>query len=238
MSWWQCLNSWLKLFYTELIGVVIEQEPKLWSLKLEKLKSEHEIKCINSWSIWKMGRMTALTHVPWGTNAMLEWHWGDEPLDEVCSELAEKCLKGDFRVIVEEQPWTGREGEAKSEAEDCRWNYPKTAGNKWSHEKWGQRKGHLEDNKVTSEKKKKHLTTVTELSGSQSHQQALVTLSNLPKQCLWDCGHPRLNRVPRPALCLQVWVQASLTSTRLWPGSFGRVVWGETWYLDSEVWQG
>lgn len=25
MSWWQCLNSWLKLFYTELIGVVIEQ---------------------------------------------------------------------------------------------------------------------------------------------------------------------------------------------------------------------
>ena len=38
-------------------------------------------------------------------------------------------------VIVEEQHWTGREGEVKSEAKYCRWNYPKTVGNKGNKEK-------------------------------------------------------------------------------------------------------
>lgn len=57
------------------------------------------------------------------------------PLDQVCFELAEKRLKGEFRVIVEEQHWTGREGEVKSEAKYCRWNYPKTVGNKGNKEK-------------------------------------------------------------------------------------------------------
>lgn len=64
------------------------------------------------------------------------WSGSEEmPLDQVCSELAEKCLKGEFRVIVEEQHWTGREGEVKSEAKYCRWNYPKTVGNKGNKEK-------------------------------------------------------------------------------------------------------